>query len=320
MILQALAVAPDLPLIQARADVVLRAAEGLTDDQIAAACAMRRKDVLHWKKRFAAHGVRGLWDPPGPGPKKRVSPEQEAAVLQDVFYSALHWDAALLAQKHGLSRAAVNRIFTKHGIVRGRWGRIDIEHLKVFADPLLGVTISGIAGLHYGVSGVLALASTSRPFSELHFVNAQSSVSEAIDGFLDVLGKLAEIRRASPTIFPIPNAAEEAVFMDWLNQIESRRESIAEVHLLMDLPNQAPYQNPGVQEWLRQHPHFKVLHAPIVRGLCWPTFVRRCLKIISGLPVQVSLVKDLKAVAQYLAGMPDQDRVGTIGVLHSVQR
>lgn len=153
-ILQALAVAPDLPSIQARADVVLRAAEGLSDEQVAAACSMRRKDVLHWKKRFEALSVRGLWDPPGPGPKKRVSPEQEAAVLRDVFYPILHWDAALLAQKHGLSRAAVNRIFTKHGIVRGRWGRIGIEHLKVFADPLFGVTISGIAGLYYGTSGV----------------------------------------------------------------------------------------------------------------------------------------------------------------------
>jgi hypothetical protein len=32
------------------------------DEQIAAKWPMKRKDVLHWKKRFQSHGVRGLWD------------------------------------------------------------------------------------------------------------------------------------------------------------------------------------------------------------------------------------------------------------------
>jgi transposase len=137
-ILEALAVAPDLPWIQTRADVVLRAGEGFPDEQIATEFSMKRKDVLHWRKRFEAQGVRGLWDSAGPGPKQRVSPEKESAVLRDVLYETLHLDAKLLAQKHGLSRSAVNRIFAKHGIVRGQWGLIDIEHLKVLRIRCLG--------------------------------------------------------------------------------------------------------------------------------------------------------------------------------------
>ena len=86
-ILDALVISPHLPAIQARAQVVLRAAEGLEDDSIAAELSMRRKDVLHWRKRFEAQGIRGLWDPPGPGPKKRVSPEKERALLWEVLYA-----------------------------------------------------------------------------------------------------------------------------------------------------------------------------------------------------------------------------------------
>lgn len=66
-------------MIQTRASVVLRAAKGFEDEQIAAEFSMPRGDVLHWRNRFAAQGVRGLWDSPGPGPKKRVSLEKESA-------------------------------------------------------------------------------------------------------------------------------------------------------------------------------------------------------------------------------------------------
>jgi hypothetical protein len=318
ILLEALEVSPDLPAIQRRASVVLRAGEGLADTQIAVELLMPRKDVLHWRRRFEALRVRGLWDSPGPGPQQRVSPEKASAVLRDVFYSVLHWDAQQLAQKHGLSRAAVNRIFTKHGIVRGQWGRIDIEQLKVFADdPLFGVTVSGIAGLYYGTSGVLALTTTSRAFSELHLLATHSSVSQAIDVFLGDLGKLAELRKANSMV--IATASEQTFFLNWLETIEGSREIESEIHLITDLPDRAPQGVPVVREWLTEHPHFKVHYAPIVRDLFWLHMVRRCFSIITSLPVQAQLVEDVQGMAKYLAGIPGKDRLGIIFVTHTIQ-
>ena len=74
-------------MIRMRASVVLRAGEGIEDEQIATELSMKRKDVLHWRKRFQTHGVRGLWDAPGPGPKRRVTPEKERAILGEVLYA-----------------------------------------------------------------------------------------------------------------------------------------------------------------------------------------------------------------------------------------
>ena len=315
-ILAALAVSPDLPKIQWRASLVLRAAEGIEDEQIAAEFPMRRKDVLHWRKRFEAHGVRGLWDSPGPGPKKRVSPEKESDVLRDVFYAILHWDAKLLAQKHGLSRSAVNRIFAKHGIVRGPRGRIDIEQIKVFADPLFGVTVSGIAGLYYGTSGVLALSTTSRAFSELHLLAASPSVLQAMDVFTGELGKLAQLRKGH--LMGVATASEQDVFLNWLHTIEGRREPKSEIHLITDLPDRAPQGHPAIRAWLTEHPHFKVHHAPIVKDLFWFDLTRRCFSIIATLPVQAQLVEDVKGMAEYLARIPDNGRLGIISVFHSL--
>jgi transposase len=308
-ILDALVISPDLPAIQARAQVVLLAAEGAEDDAIAAELRMRRQDVLHWRKRFEAQGIRGLWDPPGPGPKKRVSPEKERAVLSDVLYGAsgLHLGARLLAKKHGLSHAAVNRIFAKHGIVRGEWGFFSIKHLKISPDPLFGVTVSGIAGLHYGASGVLALTCTRRPFSELRFSTTKVSVAQATDGFITELRKLVELHYLHPTIVATEAAKLKDYFLGWLNAIEARRESTSEVHLFAGLPASAPQGAAGVKQWLADHPDFQIHYAPIDAGLPWIDFVQRSFAIITALPVQAHLVEDINQVTSYLAGIPDQN-------------
>jgi hypothetical protein len=177
------------------------------------------------------------------------------------------------------------------------------------------VTVSGIAGLYYGTSGVLALATTNA-FSELSLLPISSSVLQPIDGFLGELGKLAAIRKANPMI--VAAALEENVFLNWLKTIEDRRESKSEIHLITDLPGRAPQGSPAVRDWLTEPPHFKVHYAPIVRDLFWFNLVQRCFRIIGGLPMQVSLVKGIKGIAQYLASMPDQSRVGIISVWRSL--
>ena len=303
-ILDALVISPDLPAIQARAQVVLLAAEGRDDNSIASELSMRRKDVLHWRKRFEAHGIRGLWDPPGPGPKKRVSPEKERALLWDVLYDATFrsWSTRLLAQKHGLTLPAVYRIFAKHGIVRNKLCLVDIKQLKIFPDPLFGVTVWGIAGLYYGMSGVLALTCTRQPFSELCFSTTQGSAVQAADGFINVLRKLAEIHRYFLTSAGFKRGLRlEDKFLDWLNAIEAGRVSTLKVHLLADWARQG---TPQVQQWLAEHPDYQIYYPPFAVQP-WIQLVQRSFAIITALPVQAHLVKDLNQATSNLAAVLD---------------
>ena len=169
-----------------------------------------------------------------------------SAVLRDVLYGVLHWDARPLAQKHGLSRSAINRIFVKHGVVRGRWGGIDIKHLRVFTDPLFGVTVSSIAGLYYGTHGVLALAATSRAFPELHLLAMNSAILQSVEAFLGELRKFSELRKTNLVV--ITTAVEQDWVSAWLKTIDDRREVHSEIHLLTHLPDNAPL---GISRWFK---------------------------------------------------------------------
>jgi len=318
VILEALFVAPDLPKIQDRARVILRAAEGTDDKQIAAELHMRRKDVLHWRKRFQAHGIRGLWDAAGTGPQRAITPAKEEAILRDVLYaeSGVHWDAQQLALRHKVGRSVVYRVFAKHGIVRGRWGHIEIDRLQVLPDPLFGLTLSAILGLYYGTNGVLALVSTKRPFAELQVVPMDASEKAAIDGFVDRIHQLAEFRRTKLGVTPRFKGSEGTVFVAWLNRVESRREPDGEVCLLTDLPWLPPQRIPEVEAWLQEHPHFRVYCAPLVRDLCWRVFVRRWFSSITALPMQKPFLEDVRGLTKYLTGLSDEERRDVISVTH----
>jgi transposase len=80
--------------------------DGKRRGEAAASCGMDRQTLRDWVHRYNAEGLAGLYDRSAPGPKPRLSPEQEAAV------------AALV--RHGPNLA-------EHGVVR--WRRVDLAHV-----------------------------------------------------------------------------------------------------------------------------------------------------------------------------------------------
>jgi transposase len=57
-----------------RAKIVLMAADGLDNDEIAARLDTRREIVSKWRKRFFEHGLPGLEERPPRGPTPGLSP------------------------------------------------------------------------------------------------------------------------------------------------------------------------------------------------------------------------------------------------------
>ena len=314
MLLEALSVAPDLPKIQDRAVVILRAADGGSDEQIAIELRMRRKDVFHWRKRFLTHGIRGLWDAARKGPVRKATAEKKQAVVWDTLYGEyhLHWDAKLLAKKHGLNRWVVHRIWKEYGLKRARYGLVDINEFRVSADPLFGVSLAGIAGMFGGRSGVLALQSVARPFSELTLVTADSAVQQSIETFLVELANLEQlrVRLVNEVLIDRLKSSEEEMFPTWLNTLEARREPEAEIHLITSLPSRPPLAKPAHQQWLAEHPQFQVHYAPPTRHLVWADLVRRWFQVISALPMQAGFISTVLGMTKYLATLSDAERLG----------
>jgi transposase len=98
-----------------RAWIVLAAAEGLGNTQIAERLGVRRATARTWRRRFAEHRLDGLLDEPRPDRPRTVTDKQVETVitrtLETTPANATHWSTRSLAAELGLSQSAVSRIW-----------------------------------------------------------------------------------------------------------------------------------------------------------------------------------------------------------------
>ena len=94
-----------------RAEIILLAAEGLSNTTIAAAVGIARGTARHWRTRFLADGLAGLVDRPHCPPPRLYGPEIQAKIVllacqrpADLGWPGLtHWtiqDLAIYLREH----------------------------------------------------------------------------------------------------------------------------------------------------------------------------------------------------------------------------
>ena len=130
-----------------RSKIVLRAAEGLPNQEIARQLGITGATVGKWRERYREHGMEGLSDEPRPGtPRKITDAKVEEAVtqtLESMPTAATHWSTRSLAEKVGLSQSAVVRIWHSFGLQPHR-----TETFKLSTDPYLVDKVRDIVGLY----------------------------------------------------------------------------------------------------------------------------------------------------------------------------
>ncbi len=119
-----------------RADIVLTAAAGVNDLQIARQLRTTRPTVAKWLGRFRAHGPDGLHDEVRSGRPRTVREQQVAEIVNHTLHrkpaDATHWSTRSLAETEGVSRETVRRIWNAFGLQPHR-----AETFKLSGDPLL---------------------------------------------------------------------------------------------------------------------------------------------------------------------------------------
>src|SRR3954452_7753371 len=129
-----------------RARIVLLAAEGASNTEIAARVGATRQTVVTWRKRYVEGGLAGVADADRPG---RPPVHDEVAVVvatlepppQDL--GVTHWSSRLLADQLGISFATVARIWRKWKLQPWR-----VETFKFSTDPELEAKIRDVVGLY----------------------------------------------------------------------------------------------------------------------------------------------------------------------------
>src|SRR4051812_40855452 len=130
-----------------RSRIVLLAADGLRNSEIAERLGTGRPMVTKWRNRFAEQRLDGLTDEPRPGRPRTVTDEQVEAVIVKTLEStpkdATHWSTRSMAREVGLTQSAVHRIWKAFGLQPHRQ-----ETWKLSRDPQFIDKVRDVVGLY----------------------------------------------------------------------------------------------------------------------------------------------------------------------------
>ncbi len=99
-----------------RARIVLLAADGLENKQIAQRMNMTPEKAARWRNRFLAGGIAALEkDAPRPGRTRTITERKVKRVVEMTLHNkpthATHWSTRTMARAAGISEASVRRIW-----------------------------------------------------------------------------------------------------------------------------------------------------------------------------------------------------------------
>jgi transposase len=130
-----------------RAEIVLLAADGVTNLAIAERLGVTRVTVGLWRKRFAVKRLEGLIDEPRPGAPRKIGDDKIAEVvtttLEKLPATATHWSTRSMARVSGLAPSTIHRIWQAFSLQPHR-----SETFKLSTDPRFVEKVRDIVGLY----------------------------------------------------------------------------------------------------------------------------------------------------------------------------
>ena len=128
-----------------RANIILQAAEGRQDREIAAALQLGRHTVARWRARFLRYGIRGIEkNAPRPGRTRTIGQEEIIRkTTREKPTQATHWTTRTLARVLEISEATVRRAWHAHGLKPHL-----VDTFKVSRDPQFVEILEDIVGLY----------------------------------------------------------------------------------------------------------------------------------------------------------------------------
>jgi transposase len=130
-----------------RSRIVLAAAAGLNNSQIAARLGVNRGTAARRRSRFGRDRLDGLVDEPRPGRPRTIDDARVEEVIVRTLATtpkdATHWSARSLAAELGLSQSAVSRIWRAFGLQPHR-----AETWKLSRDPRFIDKARDVVGLY----------------------------------------------------------------------------------------------------------------------------------------------------------------------------
>ena len=286
-----------------RCRIVLACADpSLSGRQIADKVGCSTVTVSKWRKRFAAHRLDGLIDEPRPGAVRTIGDDVVEQVVIDTLESApkdaTHWSTRSMADKHGISRQTVSKIWRAFGLKP--W---EIDEFKIFPDPQLVEKIRDIVGLYmnppvnaavFAVDEkpqIQALNRTAPMLPMMPTTSQRRSHDYQRNGTIDLFAAL-DIATGTGISELRPNHTS-AEFIKFLNKINREVPDDLDVHVVLD--NLSTHKTPAVHKWLLRHRRFTFHFTPTYGS--WMNLVERWFSALTTKKLQRSAHDSVHALA-----------------------
>ena len=131
-----------------RSRIVLLAAAGGHNKQIAVELNITPEKAARWRKRYLQLGLAGLEkDAPRPGRKPRITAKLVRELIrkttQETPPNATHWSTRSMAAAMGISEASVRRMWHAHGLKPDRTATFKLSN-----DPRFVEKLEDVVGLY----------------------------------------------------------------------------------------------------------------------------------------------------------------------------
>jgi len=253
-----------------RAKIVLLAADGKMNKDIAKELGVGRKVVSRWRARYAEQGIAGIEKDKPRGGRKPTERNKMAKLIiekttREKPKNATHWSTRSLAKELGINHSLVHRVWKASGLKPHL-----VKTFKVSNDPKFAEKLIDIVGLYLDPpEHALVLCA-----DEKSSIQALDRTQKSLPIYPGRLGTMTHDykRNGATTLFAAIELAEGLLIgacmdrhrhQEWikfLKLIDKETPKDLDLHLIVD--NYATHKHPKVKAWLKRHQRFHIHFIP----------------------------------------------------------